>query len=280
MSTIRPTFLICGAKKAGTTALANYLREHPNVILSHPKETNFFRDHYEKGLSWLAERYEHYDGEEAIGEASVWNMYAPTAAERIYETVPEAKLIFVLRDPVHRALSQYYYDLRCGLIEPHRSFEDVVTNPTTSEEQNVVAMGFYDEQLEHFMKYFDRKQMHVLLSRDLRESTKATVEAVARFIGVDPDHVPSQYEQHNQTRYIQNRGAYNAVRTVWTPMRNQVEAMFPKLVDTLRSKIRSLVSTNERPDMTDAMRAHLSTVYAPHTDRLKRHVDLDLSHWI
>lgn len=157
MGVIRPTFLICGAKKAGTTALANYLREHPDVILSHPKETNFFRDHYDKGLSWLASHYDHYEGEPAIGEASVWNMYEPEAAHRIHETIPEARLVFVLRDPVPRALSQYYYDLRCGLIEPNRTFEDVVTAPVTSKEQHVVAMGFYDEQLERFVERFDRE---------------------------------------------------------------------------------------------------------------------------
>lgn len=279
MNAIRPNFLICGAKKAGTTALANYLREHPDVVISHPKETNFFSHHYENGLRWLATHYEHYDGESAIGEASVWNMYAPQAAQRIQEMIPEARLIFVLRDPVSRAFSQYWYDLRCGLIEPYRSFEDVVSSPATPQERDVIEMGFYDEQIERFVDRFDREQMLVLRSRDLQKATKGTVKRVAQFIGVDPERVPEQYERHNQTQYVQKRGAYNAIRTVWKPVRSQVESVFPKLADKLRTTVRNIVSTNERPDMTNAMRKQLSQIYAPHTERLTRYVDLDLSHW-
>ncbi|PEN12617.1 hypothetical protein CRI94_13965 [Longibacter salinarum] len=279
MKTIRPTFLICGAKKAGTTALANYLREHPDVIISHPKETNYFRDHYEKGIEWLSAHYEHYDGETAVGEASVWNMYAPRAARRIHDTLPNARLIFVLRDPVSRAFSQYYYDLRCGLIEPHRTFEEVVHEPQTTAERDIIEMGFYDEQLKRFTERFDREQILILLSRDLRKSTQSVLKDVARFIRVDPDKTVDEYPQYNQTRYIEKRGLYRVARALWRPVKDKVESRFPVFTDTLRSRVRALTSTQERPTISDSVQSHLSEVYTPHIKRLEKITDLDFSHW-
>ena len=66
-----PTFLICGAPKTGTTALYEYVRQHPDVLMSIPKETGFFHKNYHKGEDWFRSHFNDWEGEEAIGEASV-----------------------------------------------------------------------------------------------------------------------------------------------------------------------------------------------------------------
>ena len=64
---VLPTFLITGAERAGTTALFQFLRQHPNVCFSRPKETWFFNRRYDRGIDWFASHFEHYEGETAVG---------------------------------------------------------------------------------------------------------------------------------------------------------------------------------------------------------------------
>ena len=218
-----PTFIICGAKKAGTTALARYLAAHPNVIMSRPKETGFFCDNYTQGTQWLEQHYQHWSGEKAVGEGSVHTMYCPKSPRRIHETIPDARLIFLLRNPIERLYSHYYFDLRCGHLDPSTSFQDVIYRHETSQQEKMIQMGFYEEQLARFDAQFDG-QMLVLLTDDLRNRTRKTVQKAVSFIGVDPSRVQSHYEPENQTQHIQYRRVYAAIRAFWKPVQSVVES--------------------------------------------------------
>ncbi|MCS4136385.1 hypothetical protein GGP44_003063 [Salinibacter ruber] len=80
--------------------------------MSRPKETCFFFEDYEKGIGWFSnECFSHYDGEAAIGEASAGNMMHREVAPRIKTHCPNARLVFVLRDPVERIWSHYRFDM-------------------------------------------------------------------------------------------------------------------------------------------------------------------------
>ena len=101
-----PNFFIVGAPQCGTTALHAYLAQHPDVFMSDPKEPHYFG-------SDLDFRYRRRPNEEQdrsyftnagdrsrIGEASVWYLYSECAADEIWEAVPDARIIVMLRDPV------------------------------------------------------------------------------------------------------------------------------------------------------------------------------------
>lgn len=108
-----PNFLIVGAPKCGTTALSEYLRAHPQVFMCQPKEPHYFAEDFARHRvvdSWNA--YAALFGgatadHRAIGEASVWYMYSATAIPAILDSIPHAKLIVLLRNPIDLAMSMH-----------------------------------------------------------------------------------------------------------------------------------------------------------------------------
>jgi len=114
-----PNFIIIGAQKCGTTSLHHYLDQHDEIVMSKVKELNFFNEelNWSKGLKW----YEaHFQGEGKMrGEASPhYTNYpmSPGVAKRMKEIVPDAKIIYLVRDPVERLISAYLDDVK-GYLE-------------------------------------------------------------------------------------------------------------------------------------------------------------------
>ena len=114
----RPTFFLLGASKAGTTSLHYYLAQHPDILMSDPKEPPFFRLEYERGADWYWRTYfRRYAGQRAAGDGAPQNLHLPFVAPRIAATAPEARLIVLCRPPVDRAVSAWRHNVRLG-IEP------------------------------------------------------------------------------------------------------------------------------------------------------------------
>ena len=109
-----PDFLIIGAQKAGTGFLHHYLTEHPAILSAAQKEIHYFTIHYGRGPGWYRaqfplERLVHPAGH-MTGEASPNYIYHPRAAERANDLVPSARIIAILRDPVSRATSHFFWE--------------------------------------------------------------------------------------------------------------------------------------------------------------------------
>ena len=108
-----PNFIIIGAAKAGTTALYEYLGEHPDVFVSPVKETNFFSSGHPIGTQDEYEaQFAGVRGERAIGEASVQYIASKNAAAQMRDQLPDVKLIAMLRNPADRAFSHYLMQSR------------------------------------------------------------------------------------------------------------------------------------------------------------------------
>ena len=276
-----PNFLICGAQKAGTTALYAYLKQHPDVFMSSTKEIAFFHkpENYQKGLEWFASHFEGHSGETAVGEASTRTMSMPEAPARAAEHLPEAKLIFVLRNPIDRAYSQYHFHISTGKEEADASFHEVIRDEQSAFRRIVIQRGMYAEQLARFDAHFDRSQMKIVLHEDLRERTTETVQEVYRFLGVNPAYEPQTEERHKVTRYPDSLGIYYWVRRLWQPMRQRVESRFPQATDAVRQAVRRLLFSKEKPQMREDDRAYLREVFAESNARLEARLERDLSHW-
>lgn len=210
-----PDFLILGAQKAGTTALYAYLRWHPQITGPAWKEVSYFDRHYRRGVGWYRGHFPLRPGNRLVGEASPGYLFHPLAPQRVHETVPEAKLLVLLRDPVDRALSHYHHEVVLGR-EP-LSFEaalDAEPERTRGEEERLVrergywsaawwdhtylARGRYAEQLERWLSLFPREQLLVLASEDLAADPSAAYARVLGFLGAPPhalDSYPRVYEQ-------------------------------------------------------------------------------------
>lgn len=215
-----PDFLIVGAMKCGTTSLYSSLTRHPGVympdrevgffdiddIRQHPDffkhrdgEWNFHRygTRQSEVESWYAGLFEGAEPGQVVGERSTTYMASSLAPERIHETNPDARLIFMMRDPVRRAYSNYWHLLRDG--EATASFEKTLRyRPSV-----LFDRGLYREQIERYLRFFPREQLLFLVFEDYIRDPVGHLERVCRFIGADPDALPEREEDRHE-----NRGRY------------------------------------------------------------------------
>jgi hypothetical protein len=210
-----PGFLILGAQKAGTTALYAYVRWHPEITGPSWKEVSYFDRHYRRGRRWYRGHFPVRPRGRLIGEASPGYLFHPLAPQRVAETVPAAKLIALLRDPVDRALSHYHHEV--ALEREPLSFEDALAaepGRTRGEEERLIrdpgywspawwdhtylARGRYAEQLERWFAVFPREQLLVVASEELAGDPGGTYARVLGFLGAprhELDSYPRVYEQ-------------------------------------------------------------------------------------
>lgn len=227
-----PTFLIAGAMRCGTTSLNAYLREHPDVAVSRPKEVHFFDNNFDKGLDWYLQHFPGSDEATAVGEATPDYLYEPETAERIAGTLPEAKILLLLRDPVDRAQSHYWHNRSVGREE--LSFEDaldaeegrIARGRTSRARFSYVDRGRYTGQIEHMMGHFPREQILVQTFDELTESPTEVYQRACRFIGVADDYIPENLGDVTNA-YVEYRSAKvrDAAKALPRRLRNAVAVL-------------------------------------------------------
>lgn len=201
-------FIVIGAQKAGTTSLWEYLRTHPQIQMPGDKEVPFFcvDARYSRGLSWYEREYLPAPVDGAItGTATTQYMHGTkdatveVIAARIKATVPEVKLIALLRDPIERAFSQYRHMVRKEYDA--RSFDEVVREHLSSGAltrarqaprgtNTYLVQGEYGRTLHAYLAHFPRQQIEIALTVDLDAEPERVMGDLFRFLGVDSRHVP------------------------------------------------------------------------------------------
>ncbi len=191
-----PNFLVIGAMKAGTTSLFRYLSEHPDIVMPWSKELDFFSNDevWGRGLSWYEAQFQGQGS--AVGEASP--NYAkrhlfPDTASRIIATLPDVRLIYLVRDPIERLQSMYVDMLAYG--GETRPLEEAVR-----ADPDYILTSCYGFQLEPFLAEIDRDRVLVLRTGRLRQDRIETVGKAYRFLGVVDDHIPSGIDDDANTR--------------------------------------------------------------------------------
>lgn len=197
-SDARIHFVIAGAQKSGTTALDFYLRTHHDVRMACVKETHFFDDDRAFANGKPSYRRYHslfppYKKAQIFGEATPIYMYWTPVFERIYGYNSKMKLIIVLRNPVERAYSHWSMERARG--RESLPFAEAIRNEVTRcrkafphqhRRYSYVDRGFYSKQLLRASCYFPRDQLLVLRQDELQRNAQVVMDAVFRFIGVEP----------------------------------------------------------------------------------------------
>jgi hypothetical protein len=194
-----PNLLIIGAMKCGTSSLYSYMKRIPGIFMSDPKELNFFtkEEEFAKGIGWYASQFP--DACRIRGEASTdysKGHYFPGAVDRIASIVPDAKLIYLVRNPVERALSHYLHHVAKGW--DRRSVTDALS---ISDDNDYLLTGRYIFQLAPFREHFPEDQILVLVAEDLDCKRLETVNAALEFLGVDTATSEAMFtDRSHQTR--------------------------------------------------------------------------------
>jgi hypothetical protein len=179
-----PNFIVIGAMKSGTTSLFHYLQAHPQVFMSPLKEVDFFAEggNWSRGLDWYRRQFDGAGPEAvAIGEASTSYSKYPEyegVPERIAATLPDVRLIYVVRDPVERIRSHYQ----------HRSLVGAEREPLEAavlRDPRYVDCSRYAFQIEQYLKVFPRERLLTVSSEELRSRRGETIRRIYGFLGVD-----------------------------------------------------------------------------------------------
>ncbi|MEM1368219.1 MAG: sulfotransferase domain-containing protein [Cyanobacteria bacterium P01_H01_bin.15] len=208
-----PDFLILGTQKGGTTSLYQYIIEHPAIISATRKEIRYFFNPKEyldgqTSLGWYKSHFPFnwspFQPQSFLtGEATPEYLYIPHTPERTAATIPQAKLIILLRDPIKRAYSQYRHNVRRNVeklsfsdaiareeerIGPYR--ERVETDPTYLKiDYNRFGYqnrGVYWRQLDRWQRCFPDEQFLILKSEDFFANPEDSVNQVFAFLGLSP----------------------------------------------------------------------------------------------
>jgi Sulfotransferase family len=294
-----PQFLIIGAARSGTTALYQYLAEHPGLFLTEPKEPHYFAlagttpaftgpgDRQTINRLAVPDReaylrlYADARPDQVRGEASVSTMYYPGAVSRVREMNPEARLVCVLRDPVDRAFSAYGF-MRTRGWEPCGTFEEALADePRRMAEGwhhiwHYAAMSRYGEQLRHVLEVFPREQVLVLRHEDMTADPDAVLARVYAHLGVAPVPRTVAPDPHRsgepRSRFL------GRVVSTHHPLKKLLSPVVPvALRRRLRRQIvaRNIVRTSYRPETRRALVAG----FGADLDLLEQVTGLDVAAW-
>lgn len=223
MSDRLPHFLGLGVQKGGTTSLQRLLEQHPNVFLPRAKELHYFSLHYAKGEAWYKTHFEEAGAKQLCGEITPYYLFHPEAHKRISQLLPQAKLIVLLRDPIDRALSQYFHSKRLGLepleLEKALKAEDsrlsgadqVLVHPDgrhqSHQENSYLSRSRYEKQLPVWQKLYPPEQLLVMRSEDLFDKPDLVWERVLKFLELPliplPKTVPANAGQGESAKVVQ-----------------------------------------------------------------------------
>lgn len=274
---IRPDFLIVGTMKSGTSTLADHLTMHPGLHLP-PNEVHYFdrEANYRRGPGWYARQLQcgcppERRDEVLFGEKTPTYSYQPDCAARIHGSLPEVKLIWIFRDPVERAYSNYLHRLKKG--SERLGFEQALVREAERIKTDLffgyVERSKYILQIERFLQFFPLDRMHFLTLEALLVQPLATLNAVAAFLGCPPFEAPLALLHSNRTRMPLSRLTLRAV--------GQVLGYDHFLYQVLRSL--NNVVTRPPPGLPGHLRPQLVETLRPYNDRLAQLTGLDLAAW-
>ena len=272
-----PTFLGIGVARGGTTWLHALLASHPDVYMpTQRKEIRYFDRDYDLGLDW----YETFFPEpklstiyRAIGEISPQYYRCDACPERIFNTLPQCKLIIMLRNPVNRAYSHYGFFVQRRNFKG--SFEDFLAFRPRALEH-----GYYSKYIMRYLRYYDRKEILVLLFEDAVTDVFNTKNTLANFLDIDIDKFPPDagHGKVNASSMPKAQILYDlAARTARQLRKWRLE----KVIDFVRRLgiERRLAKGNQLPPLSNGLARRLKEDYQEEFNDLERCLQIDLNCW-
>jgi hypothetical protein len=286
---VKPTFIIAGAIRCGTTSLSLWLTQHPDVFMPPEKELHYFERYHERKIhewsDYLA-RFEPGRGKAAVGEASPSYLAKPESAAWIRFVLPDAKILLILRNPVDRAFSNYCFGLMRGW-EFAPTFERALRRDrrwhsgshSELEEERHGGMcyfrrGLYADQVQRFLEAFGPEAVRVWLFDDLAEKPKETYREICSYLGIRSDFTPG-FQRLNQGR------PPALIRLQRVLARASRHAVLPGSAPILRGVMEMNQALGRMVRRLDpSTRATLMEAYRPDVLRLGRLIGRDLSSWL
>ena len=294
----RPDFFIVGAPKCGTTAMAAYLRQHPEIFIPAAKELFYFGSDLETWrrrptrAEYLA-TFAKAGGARRAGEAFPGYLYSNVAPAEILEFSPSADILIMLRDPVDMVQSYHAQQLFMGLED----IEDLERAMAVEAERSAgrhlppgsppafwlqySRIARFADHVERYLDAFGKEHVHIVLYDDFQSDTAATYGEVVRFLGCDPSYLPT-FPIINPRKGVRSASLQRLVRNP-PPVIRRIARRFLPLDARVRSR-QALYRLNTRSaearPISPAFREQLRTSFAPDVRRLASLIGRDLGPWL
>ena len=269
-----PNLVVIGGLKCGTTSLHHYLSLHPEISMSRPKELNFFvaELNWELGTEWYASHFDR--GARVRGESSPHYTNLPRfagVAERMRSVIPEARIFYVVRDPIDRMLSHYLHNAGAGYEA--RGLEEALGDPDGS----YLLRSRYAMQVEPYLAAFGEERVSIVSREELYDDRAATMRRVFELCGVDdPNFHSDQFEREWETGSARAKeGGFRLMdRAVRLPGLRALDRNFDRLPESLRWKVEKVVhdpgsGAAPKPELPAGLREDLSEALADDVARLE-----------
>jgi hypothetical protein len=270
-----PNLIIIGAMKCGTTSMHGYLRRHRQIEMSGTKELDFFiaGRNWEKGPDWYASQF---PGGTAIrGESSpnyTSALLFPGVPERMHSVVPDARLLFMVRDPVDRIVSHWIHNYSHG--------RESRLLPEAALDARYIERSLYWKQISGFLDFYPRSRVMVVAMKELRDDRDATLRRVFDFLEVGHDFGRPAFAIRRHRSDRKRRKTRVGEWIAATPVGRGVEV----LPERMRWPVRTLLyypfsRRLGRPVLNGTAREALTERLRADTDRFREFAGRDFADW-
>lgn len=284
-----PNLLIIGAQKCGTTSLDGYLAQHPEVSMARPKELDFFiareeHDDYvvdgnwDRGVEWYSSHFP--DDARVRGEASPNYTIFPHARgipERAARVVPDAKLVYMVRDPIDRVVAHYLHRRAAG--RETRSLDATLGDLDRYPISGFVSRSRYFTQLERWLEHYPRASLLVVAQEDLRDRRVETLREIFDFLGVDESFATATPERRDQ-RSSEKRAPTPVGGRLEAPLRRAGQVLPARVRGSLGAVARRALGRRlERPALSPERRRELEDLLRDDVVRLRELTGRPFASW-
>lgn len=293
-----PEFFIVGAPKCGTTAMQEYLRQHPDIFMPDMKEIHHFADdllkhddpflNRDRYLSLFAGAHEH----QLIGEASVYHLFSRNAARNIKSFCPNAKIIIMLRNPVDMLYSRHaqlvyngaedILDFEASLAaeEKRRNGELIPENIRIEKKLLHREVVKFTEQGKRYFDMFGRDKVQVIIYDDLRKDTAKVYRETLGFLNVNDNFRPD-FKVINPNKRVRTRTLQHLLKTPPSLVRIAGKLVMPQSCRNLLLNGLKKLNTQfvPRQPMSPELRRRLQKEFTPEIKNLSELLGRDLTHW-
>lgn len=292
-----PNLFLAGAPKCGTTSMAYYLGQHPQIFSPRVKEPVFFGFDLTRGETFCTEEkylnlYEKWSTERYALDASTAYFYSRSAAYEIRERSNDPRILMMVRNPVDAAYSLYYEHRRLGFetletfeesldAEKERAENRIPPKIGNSERHLYSKVYAYTENISHYQSVFGEDMVWVIVFDDLIERPKEVLEETHSFLGIqkvsnialEVKNLGHEIKSYSLQSFAKNPPNWAVKLTKWL--------LSPERRHAIRDKILSLnISLKKNPPMNTETRQRLVERFTPEVERLSALLNRDLTHWV
>jgi hypothetical protein len=227
--------------------------------MSSPKETNFFLKRSNESLDWYRQRFS--EPEKVCGETSPNYSKYPEfdgVPKRMYQLLPDIKLLYLVRDPVERAISHYVHNW--AVRREHDSVDEALCPP---DESWYVNVSRYHYQISQYLEYYSLKDIFIVESERLREERLEVLSEVFQFIGVEPEvkrnRVKTEHHKSAEKQRTTNAAEFLIRTDLGRALKSIGKAVIPaSWVESSKELLRQEVEkTSISPEVQERIRGFL-----------------------